>query len=587
MRSFLSRLGSLRRAPDEETPAWSDQARGPEPQASQPDRPSAASPRSLRLGVDFGTSTIQVAVRIGTDEPRLVRLEDATDHLPSYFAFDSDGAPAFGARAQNLPVNVHSIKPLLDEDQPLAAVGGRRPSDLAYLMLKDVVARTLARLRAEGVLPAEVDRLEIATNLGCSPRFSLATRGRLRDVAQKAGLNVARIVDLVEEPVAAAFEAMFSGLASDGRLLVIDVGGGTLDVAVLRGELGSNHFELYATRGSEHAGDRLTEAIVARVRQEIAQRLGPAYGFTHADETLAWQRAEAAKLALSVRPTAILPLGGIGGLEQDDIEITGAWFEAACRPLRPFIQEDVRVAYLLARLVLDRGGPDDPDPGTVDLGSGRRLTDLRVSDGLTKDALEHIDSVVLVGGGSRSPMIRRLVEEMFPGRVLDPELLGIDPVSVVALGLARGERLDASSLRFPNWGIRAAFRTAAGRHETLLYEPYAPAFKVDGGRTSEYEAVVPIPPGATEVALEFLPIGGASGERSEPIALGPSARALGICLTLFGDLDVTIRHETGSATVQAVAVPWRPREGARYADWLVHKRDETAPFWDWPDDAPG
>lgn len=113
----------------------------------------------------------------------------------------------FGATAVNVAPNAHSIKLKLERDEPLDEVGGLTPSRVAFMMLEETMRRAIEQLRGQGLIPREMDRLDVATNLGCTPMFGLDLR--------------------IRQPVAAAYEVMLSGLVTEGRVLVIDMGGGT------------------------------------------------------------------------------------------------------------------------------------------------------------------------------------------------------------------------------------------------------------------------------------------------------------------------------------------------------------------------
>ncbi len=532
----------------------------------------------LRLGVDFGTSTIQVATYIEGQDPQLIQLEDLTDEMPSYVAFDRDGTPRVGLAARNTVPNFHSIKPLLEADDPIDGVG--HPTKLAFLILEDVVRRTLAQLRLRRLLPDAVDRLEVATNLGCTPAFSLDTRVRLRDVARRAGLRV-DLVSLIEEPVAAAYEIMLSGLVSNGVVIVIDMGGGTLDTAVVRVSRGGRAFELFASGGSVNAGDRFTEVIAEELLARAAE-LVPNAVLTNADRTLAWDRAEAAKQSLSVRPTAVVALGGIGGLETETTQITREWLERETRGLRVRVEADVATVYRIARLVLNRGGQFDPNPGTIDFdepakGKVRRLTEV----GLRDDAQQHVDHVVLVGGATHMPQIQSLFRSIFPGKLIEPELGGIDRSSIVALGLARPKPAGMVSLNYPSWGVSAIFGTSSGQIEVPMYEPFAPAFTILNGRTSTYRHGAPVPQDAISVALAFRSVDG-EGVRwpDVPIKGHPE---VALELDLFGQIEFTLDGAPLYDDFELRA-PWSPAEASALPSWLPPWRErewwKDMPTWD-------
>ena len=559
-------------ASDSDTAAPDRPAKVPKPRATPPPKAprvvpketqAAETPSSLRIGVDFGTSTIQVAAYLEGRTPLLLRLEDLTDYMPSYFALEADGTPRFGTVAMNLPNRIHSVKPLLAEDAPIEGFG--HPSKVTFLMLEEVVRRTILRLHDQGFLPRELDRLEISTNLGCTPTFELDARVRLRDVARRAGLNV-QLASLIEEPVAAAFEVMLSGLVSDGTVLVIDMGGGTLDVAVVRISDGARSFELFSSGGSTRAGDCFTDIIAERIKSDVLDRV-PNASFSRADETLIWQRAEATKVSLSARRSAVVGLGGIAGLADDTVELTREWFHGETRALRVHIEADVTNVYRMARLVLDRGGEFDPGPGTIDFEelSKGKVTSLR-QVGLRDDAQLRIDHVVLVGGATNMPMISNLFEEIFGDKVIAPEIVGIDRSAIVAMGLSRPKPREMVNLRFPSWGVTAVFVCEGERHELPLYEPFAPTFKMSNGVTAEYRHVVAVPPGAGTVALAFQPIGAGPGTQWAPSVLQHGTATLTFEMNLFG--SVALRAGAAELATTGQRAPWSPAEGDGIASWL-------------------
>ena len=511
MTSRWSRLvASLRPNRDDATARWREEQELAAEAQSTREAASSARP-DLRIGVDFGTSTTQVAYQLGGSEPQLIRLERATSYMPSYFGLGPDGEPRFGAEAMNLPENVHSVKLLLETDEALPAAGGRRASEVAYLMIQEAVRRTIEHLRNQRILDGQVGLLQVTTNLGCTPKFSLDQRLKLRNVARAAGLDV-WLADLVEEPVAAAFELIRSGVTDDGRLLVIDVGGGTMDVAVVTSSLGRKQVDLYATAGYALGGDRFTDVVVARIRAEV-EILRPGHTRTRQDDTLIWQRAEAAKIALSERDRVVVALGGIAGLGDTTIEISRAWYEHETRGLVREIRERVQNVFRMARLVLDRGDEFDPAPGTIEFeekqrGVIRRLTQV----GLEDDGVAHLDGVIIVGGASRMPKLTEEFERIFGDKLRDPGLLGIEPIETVVLGLARNESLASINRMYPNWGVSLVFTTDTDQREIEVYQPFAPAFAVRGGRTSTYRlTVLSQKVGRGTVALAFRQVGGQDG----------------------------------------------------------------------------
>lgn len=548
--------------------------------------PAPVMPTGLRIGIDFGTSTTQVAYYMDGREPQLIRLEAATDYMPSYYAKDPAGADRFGVVAQNLPENVHSVKPLLVDDVEIPGLG--HPSKVAHLMLAEVVRRTIEHLRAQQLIPAKIDQLEVATNLGCTPRFQLDARTLLRDVARRAGLQVS-LASLIEEPVAAAYEVMLSGMVSNGRVLIVDMGGGTLDIAVVKISGVGQSFELFASGGYNHAGDAFTQVIVDQLIDATVGVSGHE-ALTRADATLLWQRAEAAKQTLSVRRSAVVALGGIADHADQTIELSRDWFYKATGNLRVRVKHDVTNVYRLARLVLDRGGKLDPAPGTVDFdepskGRVRRLTEV----GLEDDAIQHIDHVILVGGATNMPMIEEMFRGIFADQVIQPEVVGIDRSSIVALGLSRPKPSGMSNLRFPSWGVSVAFARMEGETEVPVYEPFAPSFAISSGVTSTYSYELDVPDGAHSASLVFRPIGG-SGTRWPGMRIPPATTRLTFQMDLFGAIQVlgAGKIDLLASLPEPMRAPWSPAESDAIAAWLPPWRKPNwwtdVPVWDMRND---
>jgi hypothetical protein len=602
MGSSWSRLGSwLRRRHAEEDQAPAPGGRAGLLQMETPAAPPAGSEGlAIRLGLDFGTTTTLVAARIGDAPPRIIRLGEPDGWLPSYYWETPDGTPVYGSAAQGQPGSVHSLKLLLKTDAMVERYGVRA-SELAFRVVAEALRLTLRRLQTERVLPPTVARLEVATNVGCTPAFTLEQRALLRDICRKAGLQV-RLVNLVVEPVAAAFELIRSGVL-DGfdarRILVVDAGGGTLDIAVLTAVPGANAYTLYATSGHDDVGgDAFTRLIETRLRDELTVRMGAAAiaGVSSADDALLWQRSENAKLVLSTRPSVQVSLAGLAGLTEGTVELTRTWFETAYAPLLTRFLFHVTNTYRLARLVLDRGGPGDRKPGTAllecnpPLFAVRHVTDLD----LDHDGREHLDVVFLVGGASQLPLVQRRFRELFGSKVLDLELLGLDPVIAVSLGLARHERIEALELRYPAWQVGLALDDGDGHwQEVELYEPYASTFSIGAGRVSWYTTVVPLPTdaGGLRASLTFRRVGSTSGTAWPPRPVPPGTSSLKFRLSLLGDIELSCPDGT-QLYPEKPAAPWKPRGLPVSADWLPrqwNEREDIAdmPWFDPVNDGPG
>lgn len=525
-------------------------------------------PQPIRLALDFGTSTTLVALKQDRGEPRLLLLEPNSPEMPSYIARRDDGTFLFGREALNYGSHVHSVKLRLRANDHLETLG-IDAQEAAHLLIDEAIRRALKVLQRERIVSGEVDTLAISMNVGCTPAFNLEQRLRLRDICLGVGLTV-RLVNLVEEPVAAAFELGLSGAAPYGRTMVIDIGGGTLDVAVLRTGASGADFVVFATGGVELGGDRYTAKIVDHLRKETAADLGvdvSSLELSRQDETAIWNRAETAKLSLSTQETTTvaLPTGR-------DLVLTREWFLTETARLTAAVMAFAKAMYRQARLTLDRGDADDPQPGSATYwqdGDGRFKTIHALN--LNDDGREHLDSVFMVGGASRMPFLQQRFEQQLADRLFDAEVFGVDPVRVVALGLGRHEALDRIELRYPNWQVVALIAADGEQREIELYEPFAPIFQLTPhGPTATYNNTVSLPSNVDwkTVSLEFRPVSRTQGEKWPARSLPVACESLTLSIDLFGSVTLTgSGAEIYPDLTSPFALDGRPR-----ADWLPRRK---------------
>jgi len=364
------------------------------------------------VGIDLGTTNSLVAYVDDTGLPVVMPDPDGRRLLPSIVAFTPEGIlVGEGARRQlaRRPADtVYSVKRLMgrgwedvkDELRYLPfrvlpaegivklAVGGREvtPPEVSAVVLRAL------KERAEAHLGEPVERAVVTV----PAYFNDSQRQATKDAGRIAGLDVLRIVN---EPTAASLAYGLHRLGQ-GVVAVYDLGGGTFDISILRVKDGI--FEVLATSGDTHLGgddvDRalmlwLLDDLRARHPAELARDGDPA------DDPEAVQElrlaAEAAKIRLSSdeATTLTLPFSGFTYRRT----ITRAEIEALVEPL-------------VARTL----GP-----------CRQALADAGLSPG-------DIDEVVLVGGSTRVPLVRRRVQELF-GRTPHSQL---DPDEVVAMGAA-------------------------------------------------------------------------------------------------------------------------------------------------------
>jgi len=369
-------------------------------QISEPGASPDPHQRRIAVGIDLGTThSLVAAVRNGVAEC----LPDAQGRviLPSVVRYLEGGGRQIGhdalaAQADDPENSIASAKRFMGRG--LADIANREKLPYRFVDKPGMLA---LQTRAGEKSPVEISAEILATLryraedtfnddlygavITVPAYFDDAQRQATKDAAQLAGLNVLR---LINEPTAAAIAYGLDN-ASEGVYAIYDLGGGTFDISILR--LARGVFEVVATGGdSALGGDDYDRALAdVMLRQASLQAVS-------AEDKAAIQRAaRAAKEALSATEKIAVCARLARAEVQFDVDI--AMFEAATAELTARTMSAVRKALRDARL-----------------------------------GKEEIQGVVLVGGSTRMPQVRRAVAEFF-GR--EP-LTNLNPDEVVALGAA-------------------------------------------------------------------------------------------------------------------------------------------------------
>jgi molecular chaperone DnaK len=357
------------------------------------------------VGIDLGTTNSLVAYTDGRT-PKVIADADGRALLPSIVAFTPDGVlvgeSARRQLARNPARTIYSVKRLMGkgyeevreelrhlpfEILPSSEVVRIRVGD-REVTPPEVSAHVLRALksRAETFFGEAVEQAVITV----PAYFNDSQRQATKDAGRIAGLDVLRIVN---EPTAASLAYGLQNLAQ-GVIAVYDLGGGTFDISILRVKDGV--FEVLATNGNTYlGGDDFDRALVEWLLEDIRG----AHGADLAKDPEAVQElrlgAEAAKCRLSFeeRTTLTIPFDTFTYRK----EIARGDVERLVAPLVEATLGPCRMALRDAGL----------DPAQV-------------------------DQVVLVGGSTRVPLVKRRVEELF-GKVPHSQL---NPDEVVALGAA-------------------------------------------------------------------------------------------------------------------------------------------------------
>jgi Fe-S protein assembly chaperone HscA len=391
------------------------------------------------VGIDLGTTNSLVAyVKDGV--PHVIRDQQGDGLVPSVVSFPVEGNVCVGGEAQRRLLTdaqrtVYSVKrfmgkgldDVVDEASHFPfriggdggvlriGVGGKEftPPEISAFVLRELKHRAEAFFAEQGEFDNEVNRAVITV----PAYFNDAQRTATRDAGRIAGLEVLRIIN---EPTAASL-AYGLDKRHAGIIAVYDFGGGTFDISILRVEEGV--FQVLSTNGDTHlGGDDIDNLLIDLVLHAGAEQAPP----LRADAALGGPEAPPlpASMAAAVDP-------------HSNDTLVGA---ELARPSAEAVQE-IRKAVIQAKIDLSErdetavnGKPFTREEFETLIAPIVERTLAPCRQALADAGLDAsaIDEVVLVGGSTRIPLVRRRVEELF-GRKPHSEL---NPDEVVALGAA-------------------------------------------------------------------------------------------------------------------------------------------------------
>ena len=341
------------------------------------------------VGIDLGTTNSEIAVyRDG--QPEVLVDELGRKILPSVVGVGEAGDLLVGEEARNQFVlyperTVRSIKRRMGSGEKVQLAGREyTPQEISAIILKrlkDIAERRLGRSVRKAVITVPA-------------YFSDIQRQATREAGEIAGLEVVRIIN---EPTAAAM--VYEATQHQGkRILVYDLGGGTFDASIVRIESGV--VEVISSHGNNHlGGDDFDHKIVEHVLDHLKIK----QGVDISDQPKAMARvlrsAEAAKKQLSDHPFARIEeeylAESAGKPVHLSLELSREDYEDM---IAPFIEETLGAVHIALE-----------------------------SASLTSS---EVDEILLVGGATRTPMVRRRLRESF-GKEARGE---VDPDLCVAMG---------------------------------------------------------------------------------------------------------------------------------------------------------
>ena len=346
------------------------------------------------LGIDLGTSNSQAAVMIAGKPVVLPSSEGTTlggKAFPSYVAFTKNGELLVGepARRQaltNPEGTVYAFKRRMGEDYKFKVRGKEyTPQQLSAFLLQKI------KDDAEKYLGEKISKAVITV----PAYFNDNQRQATKDAGAIAGLEVVRIIN---EPTAAALAYGLDKSEGEHRIMVFDLGGGTLDVTIM--EFSSGVYEVLSTSGdTKLGGTDMDEAVINYLATKFQQENGIDLRKDKNSYIRLKDAAEKAKIELSTSLSTEVNLpyitSGADGPKHLLISMTRADLENLVRPIIERSRKPIEEALKGAKL-----------------------------------SASDISKVILVGGPTRMPIVKKFVEDIMGKKVES----GVDPMECVAIG---------------------------------------------------------------------------------------------------------------------------------------------------------
>lgn len=348
--------------------------------------------KEIILGIDLGTTNSVVSYLQADGKVKVIPNPEGTNTTPSVVAFKSNGEEIIGNAAKRQavtnPDTVSSIKRKMGSNDKVHVSCTNKD-----FTPQEISAKVLAYMKsyAEKNLGQSISKAVIT----CPAYFNDAQRQATKDAGKIAGLDVVRIIN---EPTAAALAYGLDTKKSE-KIIVFDLGGGTLDVSIL--DIGEGTFEVVSTSGDNHlGGDDWDTAVANWIHDEIKEQYG-----VDINDKMAVQRyrdaAERAKIELSssLETTISLPFIGMSANGPINFEatLTRAKFEDLTKNLL------ARCEVPLVKAMQD-----------------------------AKLTYNEINQVLLIGGSIRMPAVQALIKRI-TGKQIN---LSVNPDEAVSIGAA-------------------------------------------------------------------------------------------------------------------------------------------------------
>ncbi len=366
--------------------------------------------KEIILGIDLGTTNSVASYMQDDQKVKVIPSPEGTNTCPSVVSFKPDGEEIVGNAAKRMlltnPDTISSIK---------RKIGTRETVHVACLNKdytpEEISAKILTYIKgyAEKYVGQPISKAVIT----CPAYFNDDQRQATKNAGTIAGLDVVRVIS---EPTAAALAYGMDSKKS-GKIMVFDLGGGTLDVSIL--DIGDGTFEVLSTSGDTFlGGDDWDHAVMDYLISEIKKDCGINISKTDPKDKATIQRlrdeAEKAKINLSSQVQTIISLPYIGFNDNGPVNFETTLTRAKFQDLTASLLNRCQTPFEKA------------------------LADAKLS-------VSDLDDIILVGGSTRMPAVVEMITRLNNGKKPNQSVNPDEAVSVGAAiqgGVIRGDVKD-------------------------------------------------------------------------------------------------------------------------------------------------
>jgi molecular chaperone DnaK (HSP70) len=410
------------------------------------------------LGIDFGTSTTLVA--IPGEPPRVIPIGISFPWIPSVIASKGDNHWVVGEEAEvsDIRDQIRSPKTSITFDRTEPLITDRGASINPDDAIEQILLAVKAKCRENGLSTLGLVRMS------CPAIWTGENRIRLATIANRVGFNV-DVDHIMDEPIAAAISWWWNktlkgnNVEDNCKAVIFDLGGGTLDVAIVDVYSANNRPEItvMSARGTREAGDKLDDLLAGFVETELNEQFGYEIDSkSNSGELRAWIRREAksVKERLSTTRETLFQIKELSN-EIPSLMITRLQLEQVFEPqLKRLLActEDALREAKMKLLSADNNAIMREEIAVI----GRE-----------------VDFVVLAGGMSQIPLVSTELQKRMPNAVIEYAISRERATEAIVEGVSNLGEFANLNVHRPSFDFVIAWKSNDGTmHEEVVF----PAF---------------------------------------------------------------------------------------------------------------